>query len=392
MLSNQNITRLWVSVLIVSAPLLSIKIWNDFWVNPPPHQTIADRLLLPMGISFYTLQVVGYLIDVKNRKIDVIGSWLPRILFIFYFPKIIAGPIERAQNFIGQMKFKKLKVEELHSSLALVALGLFKKLALGNALYPLVFSVLANPDSYAGWVLAITLIYARYQIYYDFSGYTDVARGCSRLIGIELSKNFEYPFFSVSIAKFWQRWHISLSNWIRDYIFYSLTLTLKSNFGIYVSIFACFILLGLWHGISINFFIFGMLQGFFLTVYALFNKRLKANPLSNTISWLINFIVCISFPMVFFWVQSFDDSVHILQKILFVHDGGKPTLMSYQIHLLIFTPLFDFFMWQASRKNLYGKLRKQPFFIRWPIYWLGIIAFIYFTADSQSLPFSYSKF
>ena len=225
-------------------------------------------IVLPVGISFYTFQSMSYTIDVYRRELDPVEDFFDFALYVSYFPQLVAGPIERATRLVPQILSPRVRPrgEQISSGLALIAVGLVKKVAIAD----IAASVANDVFSRSGEASAIELIIGVYcfaiQIYGDFSGYSDMARGTSRLLGIELVENFKQPYFSPSITQFWRRWHISLSNWLRDYLYIPLGGNRKGPRRTYINLALTMLLGGLWHGAAWTFVVWGALQGLYLMV------------------------------------------------------------------------------------------------------------------------------
>lgn len=223
------------------------------------------QILLPIGISFYTFQTIGYSIDVYRGKIQPERHLGIFAVYVSFFPQLVAGPIERAKNLIPQFhRQHRIEPQQLSTGLLLILWGLFKKLVVADRIAALVGPVYENPESYAQAVTAAAPLAYLYQIYCDFSGYTDIARGSALIMGFQLVRNFRRPFTALTMTEFWQRWHMSLGTWIRDYVFLPLSRSSKGRTGRLLSVLFVAILFGLWHGAGMNFFVFGFLMGTFM--------------------------------------------------------------------------------------------------------------------------------
>lgn len=235
------------------------------------HLPVLD-ILLPMGISFYTFQGISYLVDVYRRQLTAERHFGLMMLYKAYFPLLVAGPIERGVHFIPQIR-KVLLSDNAHkirfeydrvvSGLRLMLLGFFKKIVLADNLALIVNPVYASPDEYSGMSALVATIAFAFQIFFDFSAYTDIARGISRILGFEMIENFNRPYFATSIMDFWQRWHISLSSWFRDYLYIPLGGNRVPKWRWFLNLWIVFLLCGLWHGASWTFLIWGALHGFY---------------------------------------------------------------------------------------------------------------------------------
>lgn len=222
------------------------------------------QILLPVGISFYTFQSISYTLDIHRKKIAPVSSFRDFALFVVFFPQLVAGPIVRASHFLPQMTGHHEEAPKpLESGLALMIRGLIKKVVFADVLGThLVDPAFADPTSYSPWFLLIAIYAYSFQVYMDFSGYTDIARGAARTLGYELPINFNRPYKATSISNFWQRWHISMSSFFRDYLFFSLGGSKKGN--VYFNLMITFVAIGVWHGAGWNFVAYGFCHAGFV--------------------------------------------------------------------------------------------------------------------------------
>ena len=222
------------------------------------------NLILPVGISFYTFQTLSYAIDVYRGDIQAERNFFWYALFVSFFPQLVAGPIERPENLLPQLKnFNRLNAENAFLGMQKMAVGFFKKIAVADILAGYVNSVYNNIGKATAIGIIIATVLFAVQIYCDFSGYTDIAIGCARIMGIRLMQNFDRPYSARSIKEFWDRWHISLSTWFRDYLYIPLGGNRCSRARYYLNLFIVFLVSGLWHGANWTFVIWGALHGFF---------------------------------------------------------------------------------------------------------------------------------
>ena len=225
------------------------------------------EIILPIGISFYTFQSLSYTIDVYNKKINATNNIIAFFAFVSFFPQLVAGPIERAKNLLPQFcKPRVFDYEFALSGCKLILIGLFKKMVIADSLSIVVDMIYANPADYLGLPTLIATVFFAFQIYCDFSGYSDIAIGLARLLGFKLMLNFETPYFSKSLSEFWRRWHISLSSWFRDYIYIPLGGSRVSETKVSFNIMVTFLLSGLWHGANWTFILWGALHGFVVVI------------------------------------------------------------------------------------------------------------------------------
>ena len=238
-------------------------------------------IILPVGISFYTFQTMAYTIDVYRKKMEPVRDPLLFAVYVSYFPQLVAGPIERAQNLMPQFAQKRtITSEKLASGALLVLIGLARKVLIADVVASEVDAAFANPDSMSSMMLVRATILFALQIYGDFAGYSDMARGISRMMGIELMRNFEHPYFSTNITIFWRRWHISLSSWLRDYLYIPLGGNRGPEWFVYRNLLLTMLLGGLWHGAAWTFVVWGALHGGALALhkYSLKGKRPPMKP------------------------------------------------------------------------------------------------------------------
>jgi alginate O-acetyltransferase complex protein AlgI len=238
--------------------------WFGLRPNPP-----LLEVLLPVGISFYTFQTISYTFDVFRRRIEPAQDLIAFAAYVAFFPQLVAGPIERAKHLLPQIRSPRPRPsgERIRSGLFLMLLGLFKKVAVADAVAPIVDEAFAAGSSGGRATLLIGAIAFSLQIYGDFSGYTDIARGVSRLFGIELVRNFEQPYLSRSITEFWRTWHISLSAWLHDYLYVPLGGNKGGGFTTYRNLMLTMLLGGLWHGAAWTFVVWGGLHGLVLAIH-----------------------------------------------------------------------------------------------------------------------------
>ena len=363
---------------------------------------ITLNLLVPIGISFFTLQTIGYHFDIFNGKIKAIRNFLSFSIFITFFPKVIAGPIERASNIIVQIEAKKsMKGEHFSSAIELLLIGFFKKIVIADLIADLISSFYSNPGIFsASNAIANVFLYSL-NIYADFSGYSDIAKGVSRLFGIEITTNFKQPYLSTSPREFWQGWHISFSTWLRDYIYFPLGGSRKSKGRVYINLLIVMILSGLWHGAGINFLIWGLLHGCYmiLTRFSanIFKERTKkmsrfCRITTKSFTWLVTFCL-VSFAWIFFRAPSLDSAIIIISKIFdFKGYFQLAWLIEKYRFILLFTPslVFTFDLAQKyTKKDEF--LSNLPWFIRGIIY-AALFAGIMFFRNIFFVPFIYAGF
>ena len=263
--------KLWLTVSIVnSLALLSFFKYADFLTNNLnnllsylhiPFEIMQPGILLPIGLSFYLFQSMSYMIDCYRGDIERERSFVRYAAFVAFFPRLLAGPIERGGNLLPQLRnLPTITSQDIGDGLSLFVVGLFKKVAIADYLALYVDKVYANPVEFQSPALLLATFLFCWQIYFDFSGYTDMARGVARLLGIRLMLNFNNPYLATSLGDFWKRWHISLSSWFKDYLYIPLGGNRHGKFNTYKNMFITMVISGLWHGAAWTFVVWGVVH------------------------------------------------------------------------------------------------------------------------------------
>jgi len=352
------------------------------------------NIVLPPAISFYIFESLSYVIEIHHRHIPSTTKFKHYALFIAYFPKLVAGPIERPAVLIPQLENPRLITEEnLTRGFFLILLGLFKKTVIADGLSPTVDSVFnstATPN--AGAIILATYAFAL-QIYCDFSGYTDIARGVSKLFGIELSQNFRFPYFSPNPSEFWRRWHMSLSSWLRDYLYIPLGGNRVGPIRTKVNLMITMLLGGLWHGAAWNFILWGGYQGGLLIVNGLFKPlQLKGWPamLSRALATIVFFqFVC--YGWLLFRAKSFDQIRAFTAELLTGSQAFAATVARPPLATLLGVAvlcLYDFAAYRSGRATFY---RAWPMPVRAGLYATLIFLTLMGMANARSA-FIYFQF
>jgi len=283
------------------------------------------NILLPIGISFYTFQNISYIIDIYREEILPEKNILIFFNLVAFFPKLVTGPIEKSSNILPQ--FNKKRVFDYNLSvdgLRQILWGIFKKIVIADNCAFFVNEIFNNTSYYPGSTLLLGVFLFSFQIYADFSGYSDIAIGSAKLLGINLMQNFNYPYFAESVADFWRRWHISFSNWLRDYIFIPLQFKYRDLgvWGNILSIMITFILCGLWHGTNWTFIVWGFLHGTYMSFSLLTQKRRRLF-IYNFINWnsfnsfvrIFTTFILVSFAWIFFKVENLTQGWLVIKRI-----------------------------------------------------------------------------
>jgi D-alanyl-lipoteichoic acid acyltransferase DltB (MBOAT superfamily) len=320
---------LFFSILVNLSLLGFFKYWNFFsetlealllqiGFNP---SVPALNIILPVGISFYTFQTMTYSIDIYRGRLKPTNNFINFALFVSFFPQLVAGPIERAKSLLPQIENKRhFDKTRFSRGLSLIFWGLFMKIFVADNLGIIVNQIYGNPESTGIEYIIATWAFA-FQIFGDFSGYSDIARGTAKCLGIELMHNFKQPYFAKNPSDFWRRWHISLSTWLRDYLYISLGGNKNSTVKTYRNLMLTMLIGGLWHGAAWNFVIWGGYHGGLLCAFRIFKEKtnlfIKSQPSLGVymIESIVMFqLVCIGW--VFFRADSFEQILNILHQVL----------------------------------------------------------------------------
>ncbi len=357
-------------------------------------------VILPVGISFYTFQTLAYSIDVYRGKQEPTRDLLSFALYVAYFPQLVAGPIERSTKLLPQIQRpRRVTRSDLVAGAELCVMGYFKKVFIADGVATIANELFANSDSQSGLALLIAVYLFALQIYGDFSGYSDIARGVSRLFGIRLCLNFRQPYLAANITDFWRRWHISLSTWLRDYLYIPLGGNRKGLVRTYINLFVTMLLGGLWHGAAWTFVVWGGLHGLYLSLHKLMlrgRRPEQARPpetFRTTLKWGLAVaatfnLVCLTW--VFFRAQSITQAAHILTRILSFARGTFPTTaFAYLLFFGTLTVVLDLLCWFHDREVPFAP--ECPPILRGVIY--GAITFLVVTiGESSAQPFIYFQF
>jgi D-alanyl-lipoteichoic acid acyltransferase DltB (MBOAT superfamily) len=394
---RKKLLNLWLSILIILAPLLFFKYF------PTVNQNIISILgnfslywpfnevnyFLPIGISFYTFTSVGYLIDVYNDEVEWNSSIVSVGLFLAFFPTILSGPIERSNNIFPQLKdLKRLCPHDIRDGLKLMLWGYFMKLVVADRLGIYVDTVFSNISNHNGTTLAFTSLLYPFQLYADLGGYSLVAIGASKCFGISIISNFNAPFFSKSMSELWRRWHMSLIQWLTDFLYTPLAFKFRSFklWGIVLALMVTFLISGLWHGANFVFVIWGLIQGVYLSFEAFTNKfrtsiikkyNLSKNLLFVLFSTFLTYIL-FSFSQIFARPYEFEQAVIVVKKIL--GEGGNLFIdeLSLVYGLVFLTILIFSDFLKEYYQNRFSLFNNSNLYIRFSSYFLTIITIILF--------------
>lgn len=282
-------------------------------------------IILPVGISFYTFQSMSYTIDVYRGKLKATGSFIKFALYVSFFPQLVAGPIVKASDFLPQLEEdRNVNLRNLEVGIQIFLFGLFKKVVIADHLSVFVDDVFSAPSAYHSFSVILAVVAYSIQIYCDFSGYSDMAVGCAKIMGYDLMRNFNLPYISQNVSEFWKRWHISLSSWLMEYLYIPLGGNRKGRTRTYINLLITMVLGGLWHGASWNFVLWGTLHGLALCIHKLYVQFRGTTKEKNTFSKIVSIaftyvFVCICW--IFFRSEDFSVSLSVLSKVFVWQDG-----------------------------------------------------------------------
>jgi D-alanyl-lipoteichoic acid acyltransferase DltB (MBOAT superfamily) len=358
------------------------------------------KVILPVGISFYTFHGLSYVIDIYKDHIKAEKNFIDYSVFVSFFPLLVAGPIERATHLLPQIKKKRtFDYSKAVDGLRQILWGLFKKVVIADQCAEYANQIFNNSADYSGSTLVLGAIFFTFQIYGDFSGYSDIALGTARLFGIDLLRNFAFPYFSRDIAEFWRRWHISLSSWFKDYLYIPLG---GSKGGMWMKIrntFIIFLVSGFWHGANWTFIVWGFLNALYIMPSIIFNtnrnnleivaKGRYIPNLKDLLSIGITFSVTV-FAWIFFRAENISHAMTYISKIFSPSLFSIPTIIPKVTFILII--IFLIIEW-FGRENQYALEKidlKIPKVIRWIFYYILLFAIFYFAGSEQQ--FIYFQF
>lgn len=371
---NLVIFKYFYLILKFFYDITNIEFFNKTYINQLLFQYFEqESIILPLAISFYTFQLIAYIVDCYNNKIHRKDSFLEFYVFILFFPQLVAGPIMRHSDFFYQFDEKiSFKQEYFIKGFYHLFTGLMKKVIIADNLSLFIEPVFQNPVNYSGLTNFLAAVGYAIRVYGDFSGYTDIARGSAYLLGFEIPENFEGPFLSTSISEFWRRWHVTLSSWLRDYIYIPLGGNRISEFRTSLNLILTFTIGGLWHGANYTFIIWGFFYGVLLVIEKpilnQLNQLVKQNKIYRIMGIIYTFLF-FSFGFFFFNAPDITKSFEMLRQILFFKNGeifNKDQL----IQLLGFLVLAFLFNWiQYKKKDLKINVKRDF----WILYFLGIV-------------------
>jgi len=391
---------LTLSVLTNVGLLFVFKYFNFFNINIAKLASFLHwnypieglSIILPIGLSFHTFQSLSYVIEVYRKKQKAEKNFIIYALYVMFYPQLVAGPIERPQNVLHQFHERhEFNFQGFIFGLKIMLWGFFKKVVIADRLAIYVNQVYSSPERYTGVTLVVATIFFAFQIYCDFSGYSDIAIGSAKTMGFKLMDNFRQPYFSKTVSEFWRRWHISLSTWFKDYLYIPLGGNRVSSWRRNFNLLLTFAVSGFWHGANFTYIIWGSLNGIFLILENLvrnietsFKSRLKGT-LGSSIYLLIRAFITFSlvcFAWIFFRATSLSSATYIIKRMFQFNGFGKVSSLfgvtSYGefilcVILILFLMLIDYI---NIKKGMWEFLDKKPLALRWSFYYLLIFAIL----------------
>lgn len=357
------------------------------------------NIILPVGISFYTFQTLSYTIDVFRKKLEPTKDIIAFFTFVAFFPQLVAGPIERAVHLLPQFYEKrKFDIALASDGMKQILWGLFKKVIIADYCAGYVDDIFTNYDTLPGSTLLLGAFLFAFQIYGDFSGYSDIAIGTARLFGFDLMRNFAYPYFSRDIAEFWRRWHISLSTWFRDYVYIPLGGSRGDTFFKIRNVIIIFVVSGFWHGANWTFVIWGLLNGLYFLPLMLFNinrnnmgitAQGKILPtIKETGQMLITFFITL-IAWIFFRSDNVGQAFHYVSELFSASLFTLPEMKKLTFVPVVF--IFILIEWISREKQHALQISNLPVYVRWPIYLIfGFVVLLSFNNNPNS--FIYFQF
>ena len=384
-----------VNIIINIAILFYFKYFNFFIeiitsLVPGLQLQQNNNLLAVVGISFYTFQSLGYSIDVYRKKVPAEKNFLTYALFVSFFPQLVAGPIERSENLLPQLKKTyKFDYNRVTDGLVLMAWGFFKKMVIADGCGKIVDIVFDNISSYGGLRFMIAAVLFAFQIYGDFSGYSDIAIGAANVIGIKLMKNFDHPYFAQNPVDFWRRWHISLSGWFMDYVYIPLGGSRKGKLRTAFNLMVTFLVSGLWHGANLTYVVWGGINGLYNIIYRFMpkpkNKIKRLAPLK-----ILGTFLLVDFSWIFFRAANLSDAMYIVKSLGGVIPGlltkGALTARLESVSFfsnngvslvccLLFMLAVE--MWE-NKSSIVEKINNSKWPVRWAFYYAVALLILFF--------------
>ena len=421
-----------LSVISLCAFLFFFKYFNFFNANFSAMARFLDlrypipllNIILPIGLSFHTFQSLSYVIEVYRGRQKPERNFGIYSLYVMFYPQLVAGPIERPQNLLHQFyEEHRFEARRVADGLKLMMWGMFKKVVIADRLAAFVNQVYDKPHDYTGLWLILATVFFAFQIYCDFSGYSDIAIGAANVMGFRLMQNFNRPYFAKSIGEFWKRWHISLSTWFRDYLYIPLGGNRVSVPRWYFNLFITFLVSGLWHGANWTYVVWGALNGTYLIAGIWYDQlvgpRISRRSRIGNLAKVLGTFVLTCFAWIFFRARNIGEAIHIIRGMVrdlpaqvdylvwisleLVH--GRGSLYAPLVyHGKLLVPLNEL-LWSIGligfligvqlfqrRQTWMSVIARQPIWVRWPVYYAAIMVMGFLGAYHNAREFIYFQF
>jgi alginate O-acetyltransferase complex protein AlgI len=387
--ANPELSKRWMQFSIIGClGILGVFKYFDFFLTTLSLKPLG--IILPAGISFYLFHTISYVVDVYRKHVPASKDFVEVALFLAFFPQLVAGPIARSSSLLPQCQKPRIVTADMvHRGLFLILLGLFRKVVIADTAGAMADPVFNDPSGRNTWELLLATFWYSVQIYSDFSGYSDMARGSALLFGFNLTLNFNHPYISQNMSEFWTRWHISLSSWLRDYLYIPLGGNRKGVFRTYVNLMITMLLGGLWHGASWNFVLWGLIHGIALVILQGYKSRVKSPPQGRLIAVLNTALVLVVVGLAWipFRCNSFTDSLTFLRG-LFAFDFRGYVFLLPAVVVLVFVALVDL-------PQIFGKGETRA--LEWKLfprlsYLFLMIMLVVLSGDLRGAAFIYFQF
>ncbi len=411
--NSKRKTWLWVSVIFNIGLLGFFKYYNffiDSWIDLlsivgyETTSTWTLQIILPVGISFYTFQTMSYSLDIYYKRLQPTKDFISFATFVSFFPQLVAGPIERASNLLSQITTKRVfTYNQCKEGLKLILWGLFKKIVIADAIAPIVDDIFLNYNEYSASTLILGVSLFSFQVYGDFSGYSDIAIGTAKLFGIELMSNFKFPIFARNVAEYWQRWHVSLSTWFRHYVYIPLGGSRVSKLKSVRNIIIIFLVSGFWHGANWTFIAWGALHAvLYIPVFLMGRNRMYMGnvvaenrwfpSLTEILQILLTFSL-VTFSRVFFRSTSITDAFGFLEQMYsnFTYETYHHPLGYRMVDYFVLLGIFLLYEFRI-RKDERAPFKFKSKIVRFILYALVILGMLLFYDDQIDRSFIYFQF
>jgi alginate O-acetyltransferase complex protein AlgI len=360
--------------------------------------TITTSIIVPLGISYYTFLKFGYILDVWRGKIVTERNPINYFAYLLFFPYMLSGPVERAPNMFPQLaQIRIFNRDYAVAGLRIVLWGYFKKVVIADRIGQIVDPVFSHAETYSGAALALSCVLYYLQLYSDFSGYSDIARGTAQLFGIRIINNFDRPFYAPSLRKYWRRWHISVSTWFNEYLFTPLAIETRNwgNAGIYFSILITFTAIGWWHGPQWTYLLWGVIMGLFVCTEQAFDKKIKLPVWGSVL--LVNFLAI--YCQIWFRSSTVQDAVLIHKNIFTSWNTGagivseiRDVFVSSSFLIVFLVALLVFLLGDAFSNRIVPQMVHQPKVVRWLGYYAIVLMIVFLGVSMNAPAFVYFKF